>query len=128
MEERGRNCFSFLLAPLRVLSTDGDEEHVEERSFENVEDSVRLLGVNLHAAIVLRNGLVSGVHESLVQIQHELAQQHTTNHTHRRREGQNEPLRAIQVAAFVCSCNPSLESVCTLLTVYFFFFFFFTTC
>jgi hypothetical protein len=58
-----------------VVVREGDEEHVEERSLQDVEHPVRLLRVDLHATIVLRDGLISRVHQRLVEIQYQLHSQ-----------------------------------------------------
>lgn len=61
---------------LEVLR-EGDEEHVEERTFENVKDAMSLLRVNLNATVVLRDGLVGRVHQRLIEIQYQLTHTRT---------------------------------------------------
>ena len=58
-----------------VVVREGDEEDVEERPLEDVEHPVRLLRVDLHPTIVLRDGLISRVHQRLVEIQYQLHSQ-----------------------------------------------------
>lgn len=99
-----------------VVVREGDEEHVQERTLQDVEHAVRLLRVDLHPTVVLRDGLVGCVHERLVEIQYQL---HSQTHI-------NTERRAL-------SCRPpsnqhQIRRTVEILTVYFFFFFFFSTC